>query len=440
MSAELDQFVDVIITVESATLDRAGFSTPLLAAYHTEYVDRVRAYSSISEVEADFAVGTTVYRAMAKIFGQEISPSTVKVGRRALAMSQAGELIPTDTAEGVVVTVTVVGPTGTEYVVSHTNGAAETVATICTALTNEINVVLAIPDLTATDNTTDVGVAADNAGELFDYKSFGGGLTWNDLTADPGIATDLAAIEAADDDWYGLNVDSNSKAEILAAAAWVETRIKVFGCNTADQEVLDGTALNVMEQLNSNAYARTYCIWSGSVLSFAGAAWMAGNILDDPGARTWKFKTLVGVVADQLTTTQRNTIIGYKGNWYASIAGAGRAQEGWMADGEWIDIQLTVDALRARIQEDVAERFFSQPKIPFTDNGANTLAATVLGALQAFQGTGALDPLTTPTVTVPKVADVSTADKTARLFPDVDFTARLAGAIHKTEIRGKLQI
>ena len=43
--------------------------------------------------------------------------------------------------------------------------------------------------------------------------------------ADPGIATDLAAIKLAYNSWYGLVTGGfNSEALINAAAAWVESR------------------------------------------------------------------------------------------------------------------------------------------------------------------------------------------------------------------------
>jgi hypothetical protein len=313
------------------------------------------------------------------------------------------------------------------------------VATICTAL-QALFVAEAIPNLTTADSVTQIDWLADNSGELFDMKTRTGGLDIIDDTTDPGISTDLAAIEAADSDWYGLLLDSNSKAEIAAAAVWAEAGIKMFGSNTADSEVLAATAGNIMETLNAAAYARTYCIYSADLLSFAAAGWMAGNIWDDPGARTWKFKTINGVTYDRLSSTARANIVAVKGNWYSRIAGRNVTQEGWTVDGEFIDIQLTIDALQARIQEAVAVLLFNQPKVPYTDDGVNIVVSAILGVLQAFQGTGALDPLTAVTVTAPKVADVDPLDRAARLLPDIDFTGRLAGAIHKVEIRGKLTI
>ena len=43
-------------------------------------------------------------------------------------------------------------------------------------------------------------------------------------------------------------------------------------------------------------------------------------------------------------------------------------------------------------------------------------------------------------VTVPLAADVSAGDKAARELRDVEFTAQLAGAVHKTFIDGTLTL
>ena len=49
-----DQIVDVRIDVRSDTLTRASYSTLAVAAYHTAYVDRVRAYTDADAIATDF--------------------------------------------------------------------------------------------------------------------------------------------------------------------------------------------------------------------------------------------------------------------------------------------------------------------------------------------------------------------------------------------------
>jgi hypothetical protein len=114
--------------------------------------------------------------------------------------------------------------------------------------------------------------------------------------------------------------------------------------------------------------------------------------------------------------------------------------EGKMFDGNFIDVQRTIDALTARIQEDFFTLLVNLPKLPYTDASVTTVKGEIRGAIRDFQATGALDPETEPTVTAPLVADVSTADRNNRLLPDINFSARLGGAMHKFVINGVLTV
>lgn len=49
----LEDIASVTISSTSAQPTRAGFGTPLLAAYHTKNVDRVRSYTSLTALVAD---------------------------------------------------------------------------------------------------------------------------------------------------------------------------------------------------------------------------------------------------------------------------------------------------------------------------------------------------------------------------------------------------
>ena len=72
----------------------------------------------------------------------------------------------------------------------------------------------------------------------------------------------------------------------------------------------------------------------------------------------------------------------------------------------------------------------------FTDEGAGLLGAEVRAQLDEGVRVSlfAADPK--PTVIVPTVASVSSVNRAARALPGVTFTARLAGAIHSTDMTG----
>ena len=436
--SDLDTIVQLIITAQTQFPTREGFGTPLIAGFHTVFPERTRSYANQAAMVADgFTINDPLVRAANKMFGQNPRPLLVKIGKRLLAPSQSIRFTPTDTAEDVVTSFSVVSPDGTVTAITRTNGPAETATTISTALTTLVS---AIAGLTGVDNTGTFNANADVAGTLFDFRLVTGGLDILDMTADPGIATDLAAIRLADPDWYGLALDSNSKAEIAAGAAWAEAEKIFFIPNSADREVVDDTAGNIGETIDAANYARTALLWSESVLSYAGCAWLGKQLPTDAGSTTWAYKTLAGIVADFLTTTEKLALESNNVNYYSEIAGLDKTFFGTAGDGDFIDVQRTIDALGARIQVDVFTPIGTLGKLPYTNASVSSVTGIIRAAIRAFQDQGALDPETEPTVTAPLVKDVAEADRAARLLPDVDFSARLAGAIHKTQIAGVLTV
>jgi hypothetical protein len=436
--SDLDPIVSVTITAETLTPDQANFGTPLIAGYFptTVFAERVREYASTAEMIADgFGANDPIVRAASRVI-QNPKVETFKVGRRALPAQQSIELTANNTTEGFVVRVTVVEQDGTSTAISRTNGGAETPTTIAAALAPLID---ALTGVTAVAAVGVITCTPTTANDLIDYRAIAG-LAVQDATPDPGIATDLAAIFAEDADWYGLGLDSNSKTEVAAAAAWAEAQTILFGATSADEEVLDDTAGNIAETLNAAAYDRTYLLWNRAVLSYAAIAWMGDRFPSDPGSSTWKFKQLSGITRDTLSTTQISNLESNQANYYVARAGINITCQGTLASGRFIDITRTIDALVNAIQVDTFTLIVNQPKLPYTNASVSLIKAELRGTLREFQDTGALDPETEPVITAPLVQDVSDVDRGNRLLPDINFSARLAGAIHSVQITGVLAI
>ena len=174
----------------------------------------------------------------------------------------------------------------------YTVGASATTTTVATAiaaLLTESNIG------TVTHSTATITIARTD-GLLTDLTGWSSNFTLSDNTADPGLTADLAAIYAADQTgWYALALDSNSKAEIEAAAAWVEsTQYKIFSTNNSDTENMDsGSTTDVAYVLKGLAYACTHGLQSNSqLLSYSGAAMLGEELTRNPGTSTWDLKTL----------------------------------------------------------------------------------------------------------------------------------------------------
>ena len=176
---------------------------------------------------------------------------------------------------------------------------------------------------------------------------------------------------------------------------------------------------------------------------------MAGRCLPfDPGTLTWALKGLSGVTADSLTATEYSNLTGTKtaptsgknGNTYTPYsASISLTNRGTMASGRFIDVQRTVDWLQNQVQTAVFNAQVSADKMPFDDAGIQRLANQVRGALQAAKDSNVLASDKEFSVTAPRSADVSAANKTARVLePPIEASATLSGAVHYAHVNIKV--
>ena len=296
----------------------------------------------------------------------------------------------------------------------------------------------------AVDGTTHVTCTAPVAGELHSVELLAPNaasqtnLQVQDTTADPGIATDLAAILLADADWYGLALDSNSEAEIEAAAVWVEANRKIMVAQTADSACMDsGSTTDVAADLKAAGYTRTALHFAPTI----GTNWLAAGVLAerlpaDPGTDTWTYKTPAAVSVYTLTDTQKANLLAKNCNTFTTVGGLNLTEKGVSSSGEFMDVTRFVDWLRARLQERLFALLTSGQKKAYTDATGDLLRAEVLGQLRAAVTLGGLAESPAPAVSVPLASAQSAGNRAARHFPGITFTGRLAGAVHTLDIAG----
>lgn len=438
----LPDHVTISITADSVGIARAGFGIPLIVSHTAAWAERVRSYTDLAGVAADFAVTTSPeYLAAQALFAQNPHPQTIKIGRASLAPTQVYVLTPT-AVDSTPYVVTVAGEGVTTTTVTFTSDATATVAEITAGLHALIDVVVG-NNYTSVDGATEITITGDAAGDWFSIAVADPALIKNEQThADPGIATDLAAIALADNDWYCLLTNFNSNAMVLAADAWIQTQKKIYIFDVPESEAVTTAAGNsdTLDDIEVLNRARTAGVYHPSPVSMNSAAW-AGKVLPfDPGSATWKFKTLSGVPAISLTSTQRTNLIARSANFYETVATIDMMSEGTTADGDFLDVQRGLDWL----EDDMSKRVFGAlagaAKIPYTDPGVAVIQSEMKASVRDAVTRGILAADPAPVVTVPAVADVSAANKTARLLPDMKFTGTLAGAIHKVNITGVVSV
>jgi len=441
----ITDIADVSIVATSSAPAAANFGIALLAVNKVPagFTNRVRLYGSLKEMtDAGWLVSDPGYIGAVDYFSQTPRPKTLKIGRRANKTVQSLKLTVTSAVTGEVYNITVAG-----VPLTYTVLVGATTTTVASAIELLTEAVAGVDSVSST-NTITLSATGAVPGVLIDLADWSPNFLVEDITADPGIAADLIAIQAEDDGWYGLSIDSNSKAEVLAAAAFIEPLEKIFIYNTVDTVCGDpAVTTDVMSSLKALSYMRTGGLYDQNrLLGFSGLAWMGNRFAgSDPGSDTWSYKTLVGVKVDtNVTAAQRAAILstptttGKNGNIYTLIENSGRTENGKAASGEWLDTVRFLDWLRSILRTGIAQLLFSNPKVPYTDTGIEAVVNVVKGALSRGVAVGGLANDTPYVVTAPAAADVDPAVRQQRLLPNVTFTARLAGAIHIVQITGSV--
>jgi hypothetical protein len=265
-----------------------------------------------------------------------------------------------------------------------------------------------------------------------------------DTTPDgtPGIVADIAAVRVENDDWYTVHLCNQSKARIVAAAAYVETLIRCMVATSADDEILDvGVTDDVASTLQTAGYVRTMISHhTKPEIQHMDAAWAGRCLPYDPGSITWNLKTLTGVDYVDYTDTEKAVLKAKDCNYYTRIAGVSVTQIGITPGHEWFDVINGIDWTQVRMQERIFARLAAAKKVPFTDRGIAVPENEVRGVLTEGVTKEIYTSDPAPTVTAPLAKNVSAADKAARTLTGLTFSATLAGAIHEVEVTGTVSV
>lgn len=247
----------------------------------------------------------------------------------------------------------------------------------------------------------------------------------------------LDAIAEYDSGWYALATESIDAADIAEIAAWIQARDKLYVARTTDADIITGAADDLASDLDGGEMFRTMLVYHTLAASqYIDAAILGNTLVRDPGSQTWAFKQLVTITPDKLSASARNYLKTKGANYYVSEAGIPIVLPGQVAGGEWTDIIRGTDWLKVRMQERIFTALANNPKIPYTNKGIAVIEAMIRAQLEQGVSVGLIADDTAHTVTVPDITETDPTDRQQRILRDVNFVARLAGAIHFIEVRG----
>lgn len=446
--AQIDTIVNVTVTKTSAAVSRAGFGTPLGVFQVPVAIQATRfaTYSSVQAmIDVGFAADDSAVVWAGILFSQDLAPDLIAIGRRVEGTAQEDTVTITTADSGT----WVVDINGTMF--SFVGGAGDEQA-IAVGLAAAINggVPSDEPVIASTPIAGVFTVTAAIPGETFVNGGItvpGGGVgTFVNTVANvaaEAMATTLTAINTENaKDWYGFTIETRNDADITAAAVFAASaspaKIAIF--QSRDPDAPAGTPGNIFDVIALTQNKKAALIFHDDETEYMDGAWLGRCIAADldavNGAITWHGKQLVGVPADDLTDAEITNIQSFNGNVDTIVGGRSFTQNGTSAEGEFIDVQTTIDWTQARVQEAVFARIATTPtKVPFTNAGIASISNEVLGVLNTGVGIGHYSTDQPPTVTAPTSLTVTEADKNARILRDVVGTAKLAGAIHSTIIQ-----
>ena len=252
--------------------------------------------------------------------------------------------------------------------------------------------------------------------------------------------------------FYGIDITqyASVSADLLETISWAEANEKLFGFTYT-------TNPGTLPVQNTN-YNRTFAVFAGdadgfaadaqpAVNKYASLALMAKCFCYDPGSETFAFKTLATIVPSVISTTNKTVLENNNVTTYLRYAGKNITQGGKVLGGEWIDVIRFRDWLKLDMQTNVFNALRQNKKLPFTDDGITVIENALETTLKAGVRVGGISPdfynedgELTPgyTITVPLASSLTEAQRKSRKLTGVNWTARLAGAIHAVEIEGYL--
>jgi hypothetical protein len=491
----VSRLINVSVNLAPQLASFPNFNTCLLLT-DSDVIDvtqRLREYSSVTEVATDFGSDGPEYAFAVLWFGQTPAPQTLLIGRWAKTAS-AGQLIGgtvsaanqlmaawTGIANGAFkASIDGVGPVeygGLDFsAVENMNAIAAVIesgfpggdATCVWDSENERFVITSgttgaassISFLSAPDAGTDIsgmmaGLEADGA------------YTADGVDAQTPQETVVLFDDRFGNQFYGLvipqitdNADAVEVAELVEA---MNDPPHFYGITSQEAGAISALSttdlaylLSQVEGLNHTAvqYSSSSPYAIGSALArILTTNWQANN-----STITLMYKDEPGVEAEELSTTEANAVQDKNCNVFVAYNNeTAIIQYGVSASGQYVDSVIGCDWLRAAIQTALYNTLYgTTTKIPQTDAGMHTLATQIEAICTQAVANGLLAPGVWSAqgfgqlksgdylpkgfyVYAPPISQQSAEDRAARKSVAFQVAAKLGGAVHTVDVTVDVQ-
>lgn len=499
-AGSLPRDVDVTVTISKPQIEATtDFSVVCFVTTEGDFFSpgpsRIRYYSSLAAVQADFAASSQSVRAATDFFAQAPRAKVFAIAK-VFTSAQSGYLIGSTIADKTLAqwkAITAgsfkISIDGTEQSITAISFASITsIDGIATALQTKIRAVnsggFAQATVTMqqegssyrikiTSGTTGASskVSRTSAASSGTYIGDVLGLESGDsMTFDGYVPGDLGselqlikeASIASGKFVYGWTLDKTyrdtaNNASALAAAAWAESQdAAILGIVTNSSTAYDASSsADVGSALKAAGYRRTFAVYHDNAYYYPEVAILAYALhVDYTGINTTittKFKDLFGIPTVPMTVAMLEVLNEKRINTFTMVGNSSRTfREGVESNESWfMDDLINLDNFREYLQVAVYNVFLQNKKVPYNQNGVNLLRNAITTVCEQFVKNGTfserpstpeekadtgVDTQPAYTVQFTDIFEMSAADRARRVGPPANIIANLAGAIHSLAI------
>lgn len=445
MAGAITDIANVTISLNSVAVTRQGYGTPLFLTKQRFTEEVVTSYANLQAVAAVFPATSNAYKAAAGFFSNSPVGRSFKVGR-----IEANVLLtPTAPALGKVYSFTIKsGALSANITVTATG--SDTAMTLSTAIASAVEASTVASKVVATAATGVVTIAPTLPTDVFAVTAL------NNLTDTyTSTATAPAALNKAldaDSDCYFITSEDHTEAWVLALAADVEAREKLYAVSVAGASnygtYTKGAAIagDILGKLADAGYMRTFGLYSQVADStFPELTYVGHNAPFDAGSVIWTNNVIAipvsqNVDGNVLTGTQQNNLSARNATFIRNEGGLNATRGGLVAGGERIDNIRGRDALQDEMKVNLTSLLLNQKggKIPYNNQGINMIRSVVNKSLDEFVRRNFIND--NYIISLPDERDVAPNKKALGLFDQGSFKAELSGAIELIDIFGTLAI
>jgi len=494
MKLSISRLVKVNVILAALAAQAQNLSTILVLTSNSvlDVIERLRTYTSITDVAADFGTAGLEYAAAVLAFQQQPQASSIKFGRWAKTAS-AGKLLaaPLSTANQAIaawnavtagslkIGVDAVAPvdvTGMNFATDTNLNAVATRLQAAIRAANGAFVAMTVKynadylrfefESGTTGATSKITFAAAAATGTDVSVMLGARATSTGAYVADGIALETALTAATLFDarfgrsWYGLVIPEGTDADQVAVAGFIEaTNNKhVFGVTTQDAGAVSAVGTTdvayLLEQLAYSCTMTQYSSHSAYAVVSLMAKALSTNWAGNNTAITLMYKGEPGIVAEDIGETQALALEAKKCNAFVNYDNdTAIIQNGVMASGDFIDMITGAHAIAVDLQNELFNLLYTSPtKIPQTDAGANMSVATCEAVCGKYVTDGFLAPGVWDQtgfgnlaqgdflpkgfyVYAPPLASQLKADRQARKHVPIQIAAKCAGAVHTFDLQ-----